>query len=448
MTEKNKYILSKDILEEYNSQRLEQNKNLPVCLAPWKSLRILPDGNITVCCHNNSYSLGKFPEVGLLQAWKSDKIQALQKKISKADFTYGCQVCYPAFKSKMFDSVNPNLYEEYPKNDDYPVILDFKSATECNLECIMCSEYSSSSIRKGCKTGYEEIFDDDFLNQVFEFIPHIKEARFSGGEPFLNRIYYKVWEKILETNPDCKISIQTNGTILNSEIKSLLESGNFHLNISIDAIDPDIYSEIRVNGVFSKLDKNVKYFADYSQRNNRILGITACAMKDNSNKYFEILKYANKNNAKIWFSDVSFPLINALWIMSSEALKEIIETYKYLKIPEDTQLEKQNAIVYRDLLSRIERLCQNALLREQSKDNYISKNDLIKKLQLIFANSIANNPNVWSKLNTVFKELPNSDYFDLSLEIKKLYSPDFAYEHFGRLSKENLKQNFEMLVFE
>ena len=139
----------------------------------------------------------------------------------------------------------------------------------------------------------------------------------------MNNIYFLIWEKLVKENPECKIFIQTNGSILNSKIKDLLERGNFYINVSVDAIESELYSRIRKNADINKTLKNINYFAEYSLKNHRKFGITACAMKDNVGEWSSLVNMANELNADIWFSEVFFPFKNALWTTKSSELKEL-----------------------------------------------------------------------------------------------------------------------------
>ena len=56
---------------------------------------------------------------------------------------------------------------------------------------------------------FENPYDAAFVKQLEEFIPHLEEVKFYGGEPFLIEIYYEIWEKIMELNPKVRISVQT-----------------------------------------------------------------------------------------------------------------------------------------------------------------------------------------------------------------------------------------------
>jgi len=441
--------LPKPLVREYNQSRILQNRNKPICLAPFKSLRFLPDGNITVCCHNNSFSLGKYPDTSIMSAWNSNELEFLRKKMDKADFSAGCQDCLSSFEEKQFASVNPLLYENYSDNSKFPVILDFKSATECNLMCVMCSEYSSSAIRRCTDSKlYSEasVYDKDFVEEIKTIIPHIAEARFSGGEPFLNDIYYDLWYAIIEKNPNCKISIQTNGTIYNSKVQSILESGQIHINVSVDAVDPELYQKIRINGNLEKVKENIFKFSEYSKLKNTSFGITACAMRDNAYELSEIFKLANSLGAKLWYSDVHFPLVNALWVMKSDELDKIVEFLNNQKLELNSEMSLHNAVVFKDLIGRIEQLALAANRREHSSKLLINPTKLVEKLSKVMRKSTLVHPGTWTKIKLALSQFNECKMIDLSIEISKYYNTDFAFQQLGQMSYETLIKNFACLI--
>ena len=444
----NQNILPRKILSSYRKHRLPLNRKKPVCLAPLKSLRFLPDGNITVCCHNNSFSLGKYPEVRIIDAWNSDKIKYLRKKLSKADFSAGCSECVFSFLNGNYGSVNPLLYENYAENSKSPVMLDFKIATECNLECIMCSEYSSSAIRNKSVGFFEKsnsLYGDGFISEIESLIPHLKEARFSGGEPFLNNIYYKIWEQIININPECRITIQTNGTILNERIKNLLNRGNFYLNISIDAVKPEAYRNIRLNGEIQQVLSNLGYFSEYAAIHKRILGITACAMKDNIPDLPDIMQLANKHNANLWYSEVRFPFVNALWVMHSGELDKAIRFLRE-NLPQNVaEVNRHNASVYNDMVARLEFLRMEAVQRESGK-GLIPASTLKEELRIKFGYNISENPRVWARIENILNSFENSLVIDISVLITEAYEAGFMYSHLGRINDNALQQNFRHLL--
>lgn len=441
---KNKKVLDRKIVKAYNSQRREQNIDLPVCLAAHKSLRFMPRGNITVCCHNNTFVLGVYPECTPKQAWESKEMKLLRKKISKADFTLGCQSCFYAFENELFDSVNPLLYENYGYNNKSPIILDFKITTECNLECIMCSECSSSSIsNNNSNRSGNSIYDEKFINSIYDFIPNLKEARFSGGEPFMSEIYFKIWEILIEKNPQCKIFIQTNGTLLNSRIKSLLKDGNFNINVSLDALDSELYSKIRKNANIDKVLSNIEYFTEYSRTYNRKFGITVCAMKDNISEWINLVDYSNKQYAYIWFSEVYFPFVNALWTAKSSELK------KYLYILDKSieayfsSVADANYVVYKNLIKKLRSLYELAVKRENSINSYCNTKDLAKRLKKKFTNQIEKNPNKWVNIEQSLIDMGDREILDLSKILMNDFCPELMYNELSKLNKAALIKNFK-----
>lgn len=434
--------LKKIIIQEYQARR-SINKGKPICLAPFKSLRFSPNGAITVCCHNNSFVLGHYPEISIKEAWTCSKINALKEAISNADFSLGCAVCFDSFDNRLFGSVNPLLYEEY-NEEEMPVMFDFKIATECNMECVMCSEYSSSKIRANKSLSNVRVFDEDFLVQLREFIPTIKEARFSGGEPFMNKLYYQIWEEIIVLNPNCLISIQTNGSILNDQVLRLLKRGNCRINVSIDAVNSELYSQIRRGGEIQEVLNNTIVFAEYAEKSGNQLGITVCTMRTNWREFPELLKFANKINSKIWFSDVYFPLIYGLWNFDSKSLTEIILFLDGFKPQLNDSNSEHNYEVYNDMVQRIRLFRNTAMRRENNNEGLVSKQDLWDSLNNRI-NDKNSCKNLKKKLSNAFAKLPDERIINIVEMINDFHSIDFIVELFTNMSEEELIDNFRSI---
>jgi MoaA/NifB/PqqE/SkfB family radical SAM enzyme len=81
---------------------------------------------------------------------------------------------------------------------NYPRVMEFELSNECNLECVMCNGYFSSSIRKNREKLPASVspYNDQFVDELDQFIPHLTDAKFLGGEPFMIDIYLKIWERI------------------------------------------------------------------------------------------------------------------------------------------------------------------------------------------------------------------------------------------------------------
>ena len=65
----------------------------------------------------------------------------------------------------------------------------------------------SSGIRKNRegKPPLPMAYTDKFIEQLEEFIPHLEELRFNGGEPFAQRIVLDICDMVAEVNPKLKV---------------------------------------------------------------------------------------------------------------------------------------------------------------------------------------------------------------------------------------------------
>ncbi len=301
-----------------------QNKAYIKCNAAEKSLRFGIGGRVSVCCHNHKDIVGSIPQNSIMEIWHGPAIKSLRHTLQKK-YSQGCTYCIHEGQS-VHSSGSSALYERYESNPVHPVILDFKADNSCNLACIMCSGLSSTGLRaKESKCTMNPYDNNKFLSELQEIIPFINEARFSGGEPFLSELYFKIWESIIQKNPQCKIVVQTNGTILNPKVRDIMERGNFNINLSIDSFQKDTYEKIRRGGSFDIILKNISYFKEYCLGQSRFWGMTSCAMIENSAEFSDIINNWNLHQANGWFSVVWFPPKNAIWTLSEMEIEKISE---------------------------------------------------------------------------------------------------------------------------
>ena len=130
----------------------------------------------------------------------------------------------------------------------------------CNFRCTYCMP--------------KEIFGDDY-----EFLPKqalltfeemirlarlfnrlgVKKLRITGGEPLLRQDLPKLMEKLVKIDGITDIGLTTNGVLLGRYGKELYDAGLRRLNISLDAIDPEVFG--KMNGRGTKPDiilKNIQ----------------------------------------------------------------------------------------------------------------------------------------------------------------------------------------------
>ncbi len=389
-------MLNKFHIKEYNTS-LNRKGFKRICYAPYTSLRFSQSGNIISCCYNRGHILGKYPENTIKEAWNSKKLKSLQKNIKKNKLNLGCTICENSIANKTYTLTGAFHYDYlscYYKSK-YPAMLDFEISNTCNLECVMCTGENSSSIRTNREnlSCLPPIYDNSFVEQLKEFIPHIKEARFCGGEPFLINIYYDIWELITKLNPKAKITVLTNATTLNEKIKNLLNKGNFNISVSIDSFIKSTYEKIRQNSSFDSVVENIKYFHEYSIKNNKPFFITLCPIPYNWKEIPEIIKICNSKNITLGFNTVFFPPKESLWTLSSKELVEISNFYENFEFRANSEIEFFNINLFQGLKKQIKNWHSEALEREKKSELLTSLS--YEELLLAFQKHLGENNDVF-----------------------------------------------------
>jgi sulfatase maturation enzyme AslB (radical SAM superfamily) len=226
----------------------------------------------------------------------------------------------------------------------------------------MCTEEFSSVIaaKKGLPS-YKTPYNNDFLNQLIPFIPHLKEAKFYGGEPFMIKIYYEIWDLIIKMNPKCRISIQTNASVMNDRILKLMNYKNIHLNISIDSLKSDVYESIRLGANFNDTMKNIDFFYNYAKKNNTFFGISACMMSLTAEEAPDFIHYCNQLDIPVYFHTVFQPESLALNAIPLDKLHQLIHqlslNHHFLA---STPNQKKNIKHFQDFIRQLQFWANNS----------------------------------------------------------------------------------------
>ena len=361
--------IKQEFIKEYNQTRIYGPKPY-LCYAPFENLFFGTNGKITACCKSLELS-ENYPSKSLKEIWTGSSLNMLRENIMKNDLSYASYECKTSMESKNFLGVQARFYDSLTHSTKilYPKSLEFETNNNCNLECIMCyGQFSSAIMRNRDKMeDYISPYDIDFQNQLEEFIPHIKEAKFYGGEPFLIKEYYDIWDKIIKINPKATILVQTNGTIINDKIKRLLENGRFSINISIDSINKETYESIRKNADFKDVMDNLKYFHEYSKKKGTYFGIIACPMKQNWKEIPELINFCNRLDTPVFFNTVIHPPHCTLMNLPSTELRNIYDLLSEHTFSVKTQAQKQNRMHYFDFLNQIRKWKEHAEEKEKIK---------------------------------------------------------------------------------
>ena len=346
--------LTQELMANYNKHRPLGPQTL-ICGAPSKNMYFGHSGYVTTCCYNRQHLLGTYPQKSISEIWFGEEAEKLRNFIKQNNLAHGCEGCLSQILSENFDATKAKQYDYARFNENkYPSVMEFELENTCNLECVMCSGNFSSLIRANREKRPPLVsnYDADFISQLEEFIPYLEEVKFYGGEPFLIEIYYQIIELIIKLNPSVRISIQTNATILNNRVKTILSKANVHLNLSIDSLEKENYESIRVNAKFERVMENLEYFYQYCKEKKTFFGISVCALSRNWHELPEFVRFCNRLNVPVYFHTVFFPASEAIHSMEQDKLKVVVSKLEseLETLPEENMLQRKNKTHLADLI--------------------------------------------------------------------------------------------------
>lgn len=433
-------------IKKYNLNRKKENR-VSFCLAPFNAMHFSFGGIVYPCHNNNSLAYGDLKHNSLKEIWDGQTRLFYQKKLRKNKLTKtGCLQCLHDIDRENYHAVNAMRYDAYDfdKNKRYPDIIGFRFSDKCNIQCIMC--FSNHLVRNS-ENNENDIYNDAFFEDLNEFIPHVKYAYFSGGEPFFEKLNYRVFDLFAELNPECRISVQTNGMILNEEVRKYLVKGKFDINVSIDSLIPETFESIRKGADFHKVMSNILEFKDYCESKGTNFSSCITPMRMNYSDIHDIINFYNKHDVKIWINKYYFPSKYAIWSLSSNEIFKIINELQESKIEIYGTASENNLTQYQSFGSLLKSYYESAKLRENEKLNFDKLSlSLIKLCKKNLKSHKAITNNKYDKAIELLNNLEESNKKKLYYYLKYLtdvFSGDKLAENLTLMNKEFVNQDIE-----
>jgi molybdenum cofactor biosynthesis enzyme MoaA len=327
-----------------------------VCNVPVNSIYFGFGGKMVPCCFNRDFIYGHYPNDGIDDVIHGKARVDLQQLLKNHDFSQGCNHCRSQILAGNFQGVEARLYDMLRINKSgFPSEMVFELDNICNLECTMCNGTFSSAILKNKEKSVcsASPYGSEFISQLQPYVKHLQVAKFLGGEPFLIKRYYEIWELLISQNPDCVINLQTNGTVYNQKIEDLLKRGRFQIGVSIDSLNHRRFGEIRKNADLNQVLENLEKFIKYTQKGGSFVNISVCPMQQNWEEIPDIVNFCNHKNVFIFFNTV-YNEGFSLQKLNSGTLKKVITHYKKAAITGNSYISKRNKRFYYDLVHQIE----------------------------------------------------------------------------------------------
>lgn len=180
------------------------------------------------------------------------------------------------------------LTKEFPSQ----IMVDITEV--CNLACVHCTHPEFKKSKIYAKEMLDEELNKKMVKEVAKYgkgkTVYIRYT--SNGEPLVHPKSYDIIYDAVK-NSGTKVTLTTNGTILNEKrMKKLMNTGLHMIDISIDAFKDDTYKKIRVNGDLKVTRRNVINLIKFRNEINAKTKIIVSFVEQNNNSS-EIEEFKN-----------------------------------------------------------------------------------------------------------------------------------------------------------
>jgi len=247
----------------------------PLCLVPWTSIDISPQGAIAPCCKFRG-NMMNITDSTIQDYLDSDKLKTIKQKMLDNIWPDECIRC----KSEEQNNIRSKRQLDYERwktqFDDYTedqglIVASIAFGNTCNLKCIMCSSYASSRWRK----EWIEVYGEDYTplevignatsDDIYNALPNAIHFDIPGGEPFLSEPdkQLELLQRYVDTGQSKEMTLHYTTNAQRYPDDSWWELwSNFKeidLQLSIDGVN-DRYEYIRYPAKTDLLETNVQKY--------------------------------------------------------------------------------------------------------------------------------------------------------------------------------------------
>jgi radical SAM protein with 4Fe4S-binding SPASM domain len=333
------------------------------CAAPWRGLHINPRGDVKTCCAGDPNMLGNLNTHTIEEILNSELMQEIRKSIATGQAHSYCKNCAQAERfgadSERQWHNNVNLGFDYTSAGTkyhYPVIVDVRWNTTCNLSCNYCGESCSSkwaSIKKiPFKSGSRPYYDQvcDFIQQHHG---HIHEVALVGGEPLL----LPENNRLLDVIPSTAIvTLITNLSVdlhNNKIFQKLAQRNRVGWSMSFDNIGPRL-EYVRHGAKWDQIQENLNTIKGLMKTQGHWGGIHAVYNIYNATRICEFRQFVQDAETTVVWQNLFQPAYLDPFLHSSKvaaiAAQEIEKFYAMgIATPVEKQFFDQALLTYQSI---------------------------------------------------------------------------------------------------
>jgi MoaA/NifB/PqqE/SkfB family radical SAM enzyme len=300
------------------------NDSNKFCAAPFKEMIIDTSGELAPCCEylNHAGSFTDTMKFMQYDEWQKDRMSVLRQKMIDGTSDAGCAHC--ANKESISKQVNTRKHI----NKKYGNVVNLTTELEsleirfgnyCNLKCLMCGPYASSSLAEEYLRHKDTYIKNDFkytarlktvrwweepgaIEKLMSVVKKVKYLSFSGGEPLM---VPEIVDVLNSANVDTirSITCNTNMTKFNDRVLAAFNRfprGVVHIRSSIEGVG--LHNDyIRYGEKWSVISSAVDLIQQLPKIN-----ITISSVLQATTVYAapDLIKYGKEKNIKIDFGAV------------------------------------------------------------------------------------------------------------------------------------------------
>jgi len=287
------------------------------CAAPWRGLHINPRGDVKTCCAGNPNMLGNLNSLRIEQILNSDLMAEIRQELSQGRAHEYCSNCVKAERfgaeseRAWHNNVNSNFdYATAGDQYHYPVIVDVRWNTTCNLSCNYCGDFCSSKwaaikgipVKSGARPYYDQVCD--FIEQHQDAI---HEVALVGGEPLM----LPENSRLLDVIPkDAIVTLITNLSVdleNNKIFQKLATRNKVGWSMSFDNVGNQL-EYVRHGAAWDKIKHNFALIKDLMTTQGQWGGIHAVYNMYNATRICELREFAEETGTSVLWQNLFQPV--------------------------------------------------------------------------------------------------------------------------------------------
>ncbi|RVU54126.1 GTP 3',8-cyclase MoaA [Anaerosphaera multitolerans] len=188
------------------------------------------------------------------------------------------------------------MFDLYNRKIDYIRV----SLTErCNLRCVYCM--TEKGIEKIC---HEDLLSYEDLYKLLKTLSKagIRKIKITGGEPFVRKDAIDFIKLLKQDSSFEKVTVTTNGLLLDKYLDSLIEMGIDGINISLDSLREDKFKRLTRGGNLKLLIETIDEILNRGYEN---LKLNTVLMKGvNDDEILDFARFVEERNMAIRFIEL------------------------------------------------------------------------------------------------------------------------------------------------